>query len=118
LLTGQVVIEELREVLTRKFRVPANSVNNVESLLRDYHVEPKPRNWPDLKRRNDLLLVGSALNANAEILVTGDREILELREKPETIRIVSPRQFWRIRRPGRGGRDNQMRGRFSFVFLM
>jgi predicted nucleic acid-binding protein len=41
-------------------------------------------------------VVGSALNAKAEILITGDQEILNLNEKPEGLRIVNPREFWNL----------------------
>jgi predicted nucleic acid-binding protein len=97
-VTGEVVIEELRRVLSRKFGVPADTVQEIESLLRGYHVEPEPRHLPDLKlsERNDLLLVGSAVRANAEIVITGDREMLDLKEQPEGLRIVSPREFWNL----------------------
>ena len=98
LLTGEVVIEELRGVLRRKFGVPTETVNEIESLLRGYHVEPKPRELPNLKLEdhNDLVVVGSAIKAKAEILITGDQEILELGEKPEGLRICSPRDFWKM----------------------
>jgi len=43
---------------------------------------------------NDLVVVGSALNARAEILITGDEEIPDLAEKPKGLRISSPRDFW------------------------
>lgn len=96
LLTGEVVIEELRGVLRRKFGVPVETVNEIESLLRGYHVEPKPRDLPNLKLGdyNDLIVVGSALKARAEILITGDDEILGLEDKPKGLRISSPRDFW------------------------
>ena len=98
LVTGEVVIEELRRVLTRKFGVPADTVREIESLLRGYHVEPKPRHLLDLKlsERNDLLMVGSAVRAKAEIVITGDREMLDLKEPPQGLRIVSPREFWNL----------------------
>jgi uncharacterized protein len=98
LVTGEVVIEELRSVLRRKFRVSADTVNDIESFLRGYHVEPKPRELPNLKLgdHNDLVVVGSALNLKAEILVTGDQEMLELEEKPKALRILSPRGFWNL----------------------
>jgi predicted nucleic acid-binding protein len=98
LVTGEVVIEELRRVLTRKFGVPADTAREIESLLRGYHVEPKPRHLPDLKlsERNDLLVVGSAVKAKAEIVITGDREMLDLKEPPRGLRIVSPREFWNL----------------------
>ncbi len=98
LLTGEVVIEELHRVLRKKFGVPADTVKEIESFLRGFHVEPKPRELPalDLSERSDLLVVGSALKAKAEIVITGDQEMLGLTEKPEGLRIVSPREFWEL----------------------
>jgi putative PIN family toxin of toxin-antitoxin system len=97
-VTGELVIEELRGVLTRKFRVPANTVKDIEVFLRSYHVEPKPRKLPNLELRdhNDLIVVGSALRSGADILVTGDQEILDLEDKPQSLRILSPREFWTL----------------------
>ena len=96
LVTSEVVIEELRGVLRRKFKVPAGTVKEIETFLRGYHCEPKPRELPELPLSdyNDLLIVGSALAAKAEILLTGDRELVDLKEKPEGLRILSPREFW------------------------
>jgi putative PIN family toxin of toxin-antitoxin system len=96
LLTGEIVIDELRAVLSRKFGVPTKTVDDIESFLRGYHVEPRPRELPNLKLadRSDVVVVSSAIKAEAEILVTGDQEILELREKLKGVRICSPRDFW------------------------
>jgi predicted nucleic acid-binding protein len=98
-----VVLEELRGVLRRKFGVPAKAMTEIDSFLRGYQVQPKSRELPGLKLgdRNDLLVTGSALKAEAEILVTGDQEMLELDEKPEGLQIVSPREFWNLA-AGRG----------------
>lgn len=103
LVTAEVVLEELRRVLRRKFGVPAAMVEEIENFLRGYHVEPRPGNVPNLRLgdRNDLLVVGSALNAQAEILITGDQEMLSLKEKPEGLRIVSPREFWNLAAKGK-----------------
>jgi uncharacterized protein len=98
LVTGEVVLEELRAVLRKKFGVPAGTAKEIESFLRSYYVEPQPRQLPKLTLtdRSDLLVVGSALNAQAEILITGDQEILDLNEKPEGLRILNPREFWNL----------------------
>jgi len=98
LVIGEVVLEELRGVLRRKFGVPAETVREIESFLRGYQVVPKPRQPPNLALadRNDLLVIGSALGARVEILITGDQEILDLNETPEGLRIVSPRDFWNL----------------------
>ena len=98
LVTGELVIEELRGVLIRKFRVPANTVKDIEVFLRSYHVEPKLRKLPNLKLgdHNDLIVVGSALKSAAEVLVTEDQKILDLKDKPQGLRILSPREFWTL----------------------
>jgi uncharacterized protein len=105
LVTGEVVIEELRRALSKKFGMPADIVRGHERFLRGYHVEPRPHHLPDLNlsARSDLMVVGSAINAKAEILITGDREMLVLKKKPEGLRIMNPREFWNlvIRAPSR-----------------
>jgi len=96
LLTGELVIEELRRALSAKFGMPTDVVKGYERFLRGYHVEPKPLDLPDLdlRERNDLIVVGSAINAKAEILITGDHEMLALKKKPKDLRIINPREFW------------------------
>jgi len=53
------------------------------------------------------MIVSSALNGNADLLVTGDKELLDL-GKIEDMEIVSPRGFWKKMRtqpshpPGKG----------------
>jgi predicted nucleic acid-binding protein len=98
LVTGEVVIEELRSVLRRKFGVPARTVKEVEAFLRGYLIEPQPRNLPDLplRGRNDLLVARLALGVRAEVLVTGDREMLDLKTKLKDLRIFGPREFWNL----------------------
>jgi putative PIN family toxin of toxin-antitoxin system len=98
LLTGELVIEELRRALSIKFGMPADIVKGYERFLRGYHVEPKPLHLPDLdlREQNDLIVVGSAINAKAEILITGDKEMLALKKKPKDLRIINPREFWNL----------------------
>ena len=98
LMSAEVVIEEVRRVLDRKFGVPTETVGEIENFLRGYHVEPKPSRLLalELSERADRLVVTSALTARAEILISGDREMLALRKKPEGLRILSPREFWKL----------------------
>jgi len=98
LVTGEVVIEELRRARSKKFGMPADIVKGHESFLRGYHVEPKPHRLPDLdlSERSDLMVVASAINAKAEILITGDHEMLALKKKSKALRIISPREFWNL----------------------
>jgi uncharacterized protein len=98
LLSGEVVIDELRGKLRRKFGVPADTIQEIESFIRGFPVEAKPHQLPNLKlsERNDLMVVASVINAGAEILITGDHEMLALRPQPKGLRIVNPREFWNL----------------------
>jgi len=98
LMTGEVVIEELGRALSKKFGMPVEKVRGYQRFLRDYHVESKPSQLPNLNLsgQGDLMVVASAINANAEILITGDREMLALKKKPKDMRIISPREFWNL----------------------
>ncbi|MFZ0889500.1 MAG: putative toxin-antitoxin system toxin component, PIN family [Candidatus Binataceae bacterium] len=97
LVTGEVVIEELRTVLRKKFSVPDQMVREIEAFLRDGYVAPEPERLPDLAPadRGDLRVIASALSARANVLVTGDRELLAL-TKPQGLKVSSPREFRNI----------------------
>jgi putative PIN family toxin of toxin-antitoxin system len=94
-VTGEVNLQELRRVLDKRFHVPLRIVDEVEGLLRSYEVVPVPDDLPDIKVRDadDLKVLASAMAAEADVLVTGDKDLLDVAaESP--IRIVAPRGFW------------------------
>ena len=45
----------------------------------------------------DIAIVSSALNGGADVLVTGDKEILGLKQVGH-LRILTPRQLWDLER--------------------
>jgi predicted nucleic acid-binding protein len=102
-------------VLRRKFAMPAETIDGIEHLLREYHVEPKPRELPRLKLdHNDLLVVASALNAAADILITRDQDLLNI--GPKALKVFSPREFWDTQRQRRSHRkppEMRIFGRFE-----
>jgi len=98
LVTGEVVIEELGRALSKKFGMPAEKVRRYQRFLRGYHVESKPSLLPklNLSGQGDLMVVASAINAKAELLITGDKEMLALKKRPDDLRILNPREFWNL----------------------
>lgn len=104
LLTSETVLAESRRVLRKKLGVLAEKVREIEELLRRYHVEPLPEAESPVEVRDpdDELILASAVAAGAEVLVTGDRDLLDVADKVEALRIMTPRMFWEsVRSPSR-----------------
>ncbi len=95
LLVGEVVLDELRRVLKSKLRVPAALAGDIEELLRDYEVVPKPTRAAAVKLRDpaDRWILASALAGHADVLVTGDRDLLDVADDLP-LPVVDPRGFW------------------------
>ena len=95
LITGEIVIDELQRVLRDKMRAPATGIAAVEKLLREHVVAPTPRQAADLpiKDMADRWIVACAIGSKAEVLVTGDGELLKIASRVP-VRIMSPRAFW------------------------
>jgi hypothetical protein len=62
--------------------------------------------------------VGLAVNENAETVRTGDKEILELLEKPEGCELSAPGGSGALRLANNGGRDSQMPSSYLFGFVI
>ena len=99
LLVGQVVLAELERALTRRLRLPATTVEAILQFLREYEVVPNPKEPASLPVRDsaDRWIVASALAARADVLVTGDRDLLDIAAQAP-LRILDPRAFWELTR--------------------
>lgn len=78
-----------------KFGEPAEKVRAAEVFLRQHAQIAEPAHVPadSCKDPDDLPVLGTALAAQADALVTGDRQLLELKEF-QGISILSPRAFY------------------------
>lgn len=96
LLTGEVVLEETQRVLPEKFGVPEKKASEIERLLRRHHVEPVPDSDPPVEVRgpDDEVVLASAIAAEAEVLVSGDGDLIDIADQVASLRIMTPRTFW------------------------
>lgn len=103
LITGEVIILELRRVLRDKMNVPAPTIAAVERVLRDHVVVPKPAKPHPLPIRDqaDRWVLASAVAGKADVLVTGDSDLLDMATRAP-LRIMDPRGFWDLIRGGSG----------------
>lgn len=102
-LLGAPVREELRRVLTSKFRVPVDLWRELDARLREFEEAPSAAisftaAIPDA---DDIPILASAIAAGADVFVTGDKALLDI-GSIEHMPIVSPRQLWQ-RLAGLGG---------------
>jgi uncharacterized protein len=99
LIMGDVVLRELRKALRVKLKLPPATVAAIEELLRESEVIPRPRTPSELEVRDpdDRWVLASAIAGRADVLVTGDRDLLEVAAR-SPVRIIDPRGFWTLLR--------------------
>ena len=95
LFISQQVLNELKRALKLKFGVDQDLIHDFVWLLEQETVLTEPSHIPrvELQDKDDLPILGAAIAAGAEVLVTGDKELLEL-GPIEDLEILSPRHFW------------------------
>lgn len=99
LIVGETVLMELRQVLRRKLRLPIAAVDEMEAFLRLHAtvIASAPvLEMPGLDE-NDRAVLAEAVTGKADVLVTGDQDLLELASKAP-IKVLSPRGFWELLR--------------------
>lgn len=98
LMTGEFVLQELKRVLIEKLKVPERKVTDTLQFLRNHHIEPIPDEPSEVKIRDedDRWVLESAIRAKADILVTGDKDLLDISKNVLQIKIISPRRFWEL----------------------
>ena len=104
LVTGEAVLEELTRVLTEKIGVPGTVIEEIAVLMRRHHVEPipdTPTPFPETDA-DDQVIMASAILADSDALITGDRDLLDLRLEVHRPVIIDPRGFWDMEREKTG----------------
>jgi putative PIN family toxin of toxin-antitoxin system len=96
LVISDFILEELRRTLSEIFGFPARDVNQVAAFLRRVAVVVLPADLPsDLCRDpTDLPVLGTAVAGECSLLISVDRDLLDLRTIQE-IPIVRPGEYWR-----------------------
>jgi putative PIN family toxin of toxin-antitoxin system len=94
LLVSEDVLSELKKVLKSKFGVEQRLIDDFIKLVKQDALLCRCGSLPKVKvqDKDDLPILGAAISANAQVLVTGDKELLNL-GSIENVEIVSPWQF-------------------------
>ncbi len=95
LLVSETILDELERALTDKLRAPARRAREIVAFIREHGevVAPAcPAPWPE-NDPDDRWIVAAALDGAADMLVTGDKELLRVNGEV-TFQVVTPRGFW------------------------
>ncbi len=95
LIVSDPLFIELKRIILDKFNVPNNLIAELIEILKQDAQLSIPVDLPDIdiKDKDDLIILFSAFNGNAEIFITGDKKLLNL-YKVKNMEILSPRMFW------------------------
>ena len=94
-LSSETILEELGRTLAKKLRAPDRRVREAVAFVRehaDVAAPAGPAPWPE-SDPDDRWIVAAALDGAADVLVTGDKDLLEVGGET-SFRIATPRGFW------------------------
>ena len=99
LVVGEVIVAELRRILSIKFKLPRDLLDAVEAVLSTVPIVPRPSAPSSIAVRDsaDRWILATAVDGAADVLVTGDRDLLAVSAEAP-IPIVDPRTFWELLR--------------------
>ena len=95
LIVSQHVLTETRRYLTTKFKVLPARADEIIAFLREHAevVKPSVVDAAACRDPNDLPVLGTAVAGRASLLVTGDNDLLVLKQHAG-IPIVTPRECY------------------------
>jgi putative PIN family toxin of toxin-antitoxin system len=95
LAVGETVLAELGRALREKIGTPEAQARDVVALVRQHALVAKetPTLAIDVRDPTDLPILSAAVHGAAEVLVTGDKDLLVL-GRVEAVPILDPRGFW------------------------
>lgn len=88
------LLDEILRNLRQKIKLPSGIVKDIGKLLREYAnmVSPVPLTSDLCRDPDDVKILGLAVAANVDCIVTGDKDLLIL-EAFQGIPILTPRSF-------------------------
>jgi len=95
LIISEHILAEVARALLKKVKLPKKIAQDVINYLRDTAetVEPDTIDIPECKDKDDLPVISTAIKGKALFIVTGDADLLALKNV-RGIDFVSPREFW------------------------
>ena len=98
LITADVVLNELKRVLKQKIHLSGEQIQEILTFLESQTVQPKPISPSSIPvcDEDDQWVLASALDARADVFVTGDKDLLDAAYEVSGLTITDPRGFWSL----------------------
>ncbi len=95
LLVSDHILNEVSGKLLQKLRIPEATVDSIRHLLSSFVVTPSslPEIGVPIRDPEDVPVVSFAVAVSAGVLVTGDRDLLDIAARLP-VKVVSPRGFY------------------------
>lgn len=95
IVISEHILSEVERGLVKKIHLPRNMADSIIDYLRDVAemFEPQVIECSPCRDTEDLKIIGTAVSGNAQLIITGDDDLLTLK-KFMKINIVTPREFW------------------------
>jgi len=92
---SEFILAECEEKFREKIKLPSKEIQDVFTYLKDNSeiVDPVQIPLSSCGDRNDIPVLGTAVTAQATILVTCDKKRLSLK-KFRKVKIIPPRELW------------------------
>jgi putative PIN family toxin of toxin-antitoxin system len=94
-ITADVVLTELKRVLKNKIHLPGEQIQKILTFLESQTVQPTPTSPFSIPVRDedDQWVLAAALAAKADVLITGDKDLLDVADQVSDLTITDPRGF-------------------------
>ena len=95
LVLGEQVLTELKRILVKKMKVSMEIAEEADIFLRGQAAVVSSAEPHDIMIRDedDIIVLGEAIAALADVLVSGDKDLTAVAEEAP-LQILTPRGFW------------------------
>ncbi len=94
-ILSDYIIKEVENHLAGTLKLPGTVTREIKEYLRKEALIVKPVKLSGIKCRdkNDIPIIETAVSGKADVIVTGDKDLLEIK-KYKYVLIISPRELW------------------------
>lgn len=93
----EALLSEVAKNLVKKFKLQEAKADELVTFLQETATSTSPRELPpdNCRDPNDVFLLGLADEAEADCIITGDKDLLDMKQWNQT-RILNPRGFYEL----------------------